>query len=83
MTLGCSIKGFYQFCHSVICINVSHLKNKYLGTLFIIVVNDDNNKIYLLAFDVGANEGMETWTLFLRCLQMFIEDVPNLAIISY
>lgn len=38
MTLGCLIRRFQQFYYLVICIDVSHLKGKYLESLFIVVV---------------------------------------------
>ncbi|XP_044492696.1 uncharacterized protein LOC123216324 [Mangifera indica] len=82
MCMGCSIRGFQQFCRPVICINASHLKGKYLGSLFIVVAKDGNNQIYPLAFGIGHKEGLDTWTPFLTYLRMCISDLPDLAIIS-
>ncbi|XP_044500271.1 uncharacterized protein LOC123221497 [Mangifera indica] len=82
MCMGCSIRGFQQFCRPVICIDASHLKGKYLGSLFIAVAKDGNNQIYPLAFGIGHKEGLDTWTPFLTYLRMCIGDLPDLAIIS-
>ncbi|XP_044479364.1 protein FAR1-RELATED SEQUENCE 5-like [Mangifera indica] len=82
MCMGCSIRGFQQFCRPVICIDASHLKGKYLGSFFIVVAKDGNNQIYPLAFGIGHKEGLDTWTSFLTYLRMCIGDLPDLAIIS-
>ncbi|XP_044500237.1 uncharacterized protein LOC123221453 [Mangifera indica] len=82
MCMGCSIRGFQQFCRPVICIDASHLKGKYLGSFFIAVAKDGNNQIYPLAFGIGHKEGLDTWTPFLTYLRMCIGDLPDLTIIS-
>ncbi|XP_044493319.1 uncharacterized protein LOC123216780 [Mangifera indica] len=82
MCIRYSIRGFQQFCLPVICIDASHLKGKYLGSLFIAVVKDGNNQIYPFAFGIRHKEGIDTWTSFLTYLRMCIGDLSDLAIIS-
>lgn len=44
MALGCFVWAFQQFCHPIICIDIAHLKGRYLKRLFIVIMKDDLGK---------------------------------------
>lgn len=59
MAMGCFIWVFQSNTCQVICIDSVFLKGRYHETLFIILVKDSNNQIYLLAFNMEDKEEIE------------------------
>ena len=56
MALGASISTFHTSIRTVITIDGTFLKAKYLGTLLVAACKDENNHIYLLCFGIGDSE---------------------------
>ncbi|XP_038719808.1 uncharacterized protein LOC120012454 [Tripterygium wilfordii] len=84
LALGPSLCGFRSSMRRAIVVDGTHLKGKYLGTLFIASALDGNNHIYPIVFDVGDSENNESWIWFFEKLQQAIslDDFSELAIIS-
>ena len=56
MAFDACISGFRSCCRAAIVIDGTHLKGKYKGILFIVIVMDGNDKIFSIAFGVGDIE---------------------------
>ncbi|XP_038713386.1 uncharacterized protein LOC120007256 [Tripterygium wilfordii] len=84
LALAPSLRGFRSSMRRVIAVDGTHLKGKYLGTLFIASALDGNNHIYPIAFGVGDSENNESWIWFFEKLRQAIslDDFSELAIIS-
>ena len=78
MYIGASLVGFHTSIRSVIAIDETFLKAKYLGTLFIVECKDGNNQIYPLAFGIGDSENDASWEWFLTKLHDAIGHVDDL-----
>ncbi|XP_038701913.1 uncharacterized protein LOC119998649 [Tripterygium wilfordii] len=82
MAIGPSLRGFRTCIRPVICVDGTHLKGKYLGTLFVATCLDGNNQVYPLAFGVGDSENDDAWTWFFEKLNGAIESMDSLVFIS-
>nr|KAJ0213752.1 hypothetical protein LSAT_V11C400191570 [Lactuca sativa] len=77
------IKAFQRCLLPIIFIDGSHLKTKYLGTMFLAIGLDGTNQILPIAFGVGRTKHGESWIWFLSRLKECIGGMPSLAFISY
>ncbi|XP_038719834.1 uncharacterized protein LOC120012484 [Tripterygium wilfordii] len=84
MAIGASLHGFQSSMHPVIVIDSTHLKGKYLGTLFVATALDGNEQIYPVAFGIVNYENNASWQWFFEKLRdvIAIEDFSRLCIIS-
>ncbi|WRX22746.1 Transposase [Theobroma cacao] len=65
-----------------IAIDVTHLKGKFKGVLFIAVCKDANECVYPVAFSIGHVEDEDSWTWFLSKLRNAIGCFENTMFIS-
>nr|KAJ0206656.1 hypothetical protein LSAT_V11C500267340 [Lactuca sativa] len=70
------------YVHPIIIIDGTHLKGKYLFTMFQTVGMDCNHQIHPIAFGVGKTENGESWIWFLSRLKECIRDMPYIPVIS-
>ncbi|XP_038693783.1 uncharacterized protein LOC119991509 [Tripterygium wilfordii] len=82
MAIGPSLRGFRTCVRPEICVDETHLKGKYLGTLFVATCLDGNNQVYPLAFGVGDSENDDAWTWFFEKLNGAIGSMDSLVFIS-
>ncbi|XP_038704741.1 uncharacterized protein LOC120000684 [Tripterygium wilfordii] len=84
MALGASLRGFRSAIRPVIAVDGTHLKGKYMGTLFVAAAQDGNKKIYPVAFGVGDSENNASWEWFFEKLRvaLALEDFSELSLIS-
>ncbi|XP_038686652.1 protein FAR1-RELATED SEQUENCE 6-like [Tripterygium wilfordii] len=84
MALGASLRGFWSAMRPVIAVDGTHLKGKYMGTLFVAAAQDGNKKIYPVAFGVGDSENNASWEWFFEKLRvaLALEDFSELSLIS-
>ncbi|XP_038711808.1 protein FAR1-RELATED SEQUENCE 6-like [Tripterygium wilfordii] len=84
MALGASLRGFRSAMQPVIVVDGTHLKGKYMGTLFVVAAQDGNKKIYPVAFGVGDSENNASWEWFFEKLRvaLALEDFSELSLIS-
>lgn len=77
-----SIAG-WSYCRPVIAVDVTFLKSKYRGVLFVVVSKDANNQIFPLCFGVADSENNEAYIWFfeemrkaiqVRCELVFLSD---------
>ncbi|XP_020423873.1 uncharacterized protein LOC109950210 [Prunus persica] len=66
----------------MIAVNVTHLKSKYKGVMFVPNTFDGNQNIYPLTFGIGDLETDASWHWFFTKLHEAIGEYPNLVIIS-
>lgn len=77
ISYGASACGF-SFCRSIIGLDGTHLKGKYLGILLTATAVDANNSLFPFAFAVVDAENDENWLWFLQILQDIIsKHAPN------
>ncbi|XP_038719964.1 uncharacterized protein LOC120012596 [Tripterygium wilfordii] len=84
MAIGASLRGFHSSMRPVIVVDGTHLKGKYLGTLFVATALDGNEQIYPVAFGIGDSENNASWQWFFEKLRdaITVEDFSRLCIIS-
>ncbi|XP_022880619.1 uncharacterized protein LOC111397883 [Olea europaea var. sylvestris] len=58
---GASIRGYMQYLRPVICVDDSHLKGPYKGTLLVATAQDSNKQIYPLARGIVDAETNKSW----------------------
>ena len=83
MVLSACIFGFRTSIRSVITIDHTFLKVKYLGTLFVDACKNGNNHIIPLCFRICDSENDAFWEWFLRKLHESIGHIDDLVVISY
>ncbi|KAJ9567802.1 hypothetical protein OSB04_003768 [Centaurea solstitialis] len=79
---GTSIRTFQRNLRPVVVIDGAHLKGRYLGTMFLAVGMDANNRCVPISFEVGRSENNETWTWFLSMFKECVGDIEGLVFIS-
>ncbi|KAK3031668.1 hypothetical protein RJ639_035036 [Escallonia herrerae] len=81
-----SIFGFLNACRSLLGLDRTVLKSKYLGTLLLATSFDGDSALYPLAFGVVDEENDENWMWFLselhNLLEINTENMPKLTILS-
>ncbi|XP_038717254.1 uncharacterized protein LOC120010540 [Tripterygium wilfordii] len=84
MAIGASLRGFQSSMRLVIVVDGTHLKGKYLGTLFVATALDENEQIYPVAFGIGDYENNASWQWFFKKLRdaIAVEDFLRLCILS-
>ena len=76
-----SIEG-WKFCRPIIVVDVTFLKEKHGGTLFVACAKDGNNGIFPLSFGVGELENNEACECFFNSLKKAIGEREELCIVS-
>ncbi|XP_022880557.1 uncharacterized protein LOC111397814 [Olea europaea var. sylvestris] len=66
----------------VICVDGSHLKGQYKGTLLVAAVQDVNLQIYPLAWSVVDGETNASWYWFFAKLKDVVDDSNQLVFVS-
>ncbi|XP_022893909.1 uncharacterized protein LOC111408374 [Olea europaea var. sylvestris] len=61
LAFGTSIRGYLHYLRLVICVDDSHLKDPYKGTLLLATVQDANKQIYPLAWGIVDAETNRSW----------------------
>ncbi|XP_022899243.1 uncharacterized protein LOC111412540 [Olea europaea var. sylvestris] len=59
LAFGASIQGYLHYMRPVICVDGSHLKGPYKGTLLLATAQDANKQIYSLAWGIVDAETMD------------------------
>lgn len=67
-----SIEGF-KFCRPFLCLDGTHIKNKYKGHMLAATGKNGNQGIYPLAFAIVDSEDENNWTWFLTNLYKILE----------
>ena len=60
--------GFLEGCRLFIRLNGCHLKDSFSGVVLIVVLMDNNNRLFLLTYMVVDSETKDFWKFFLHCL---------------
>lgn len=81
MSFAASIAD-WPHCRSVISVDGTFLKNKYLGTLLMACWLDANNHIFPLAFGIVGSETDESWEWFFQKLKSAILYREDLVFVS-
>ncbi|XP_022871589.1 uncharacterized protein LOC111390730 [Olea europaea var. sylvestris] len=79
---GASIRGYLQYMRPVICVDSSHLKSPYKGTLLLATAQDANKQIYPLAWGIVDAEMNKSWMWFLSNLKDLVGDSDELVFVS-
>ncbi|KAL5558900.1 hypothetical protein UlMin_035111 [Ulmus minor] len=66
----------------VICVDMPHLKGKYMGMMFTAVCKDSNNSIFSMAWGIGDVENDSLWLWFFTKLKQVYNNRPGLVIVS-
>ncbi|XP_022860655.1 uncharacterized protein LOC111381146 [Olea europaea var. sylvestris] len=82
LAFGASIRGYLHYMRPVICVDNSHLKGPYKGTLLLAIAQDANKQIYLLAWGIVYAETNKSWMWFLSNLKDLIGDSDELVFVS-
>ena len=82
MAIGGCIHGFILSIRSIVTIDVTFLKRKFKGTLYIATALDGTNQLYLITFGISDSENDASWGCFLIKLKEEISEVPNRVFIS-
>jgi hypothetical protein len=82
LAFGASIRGYIQYMRPVICVDGSHLKGPYKGTLLLATAQDANKQIYPLAWGIVDAETNKSWMWFLSNLKDLIGDSDELVFVS-
>lgn len=75
------IKGF-ALCKTIPQIDGTRIYGKYKGTLLMVVAQDDNSNIFLVAFALVEGETIGGWSCFLKNLKAHVAPQPKLYLIS-
>ncbi|XP_062114150.1 protein FAR1-RELATED SEQUENCE 3-like [Humulus lupulus] len=81
LSFDASLDG-WKHCRAIIVVDVTFLKTKCGGTLYVAYLKDGNNQIFLLAFGIGDSENDNAWIWFFRRLKEAIKDREHLCIVS-
>ncbi|XP_022891866.1 uncharacterized protein LOC111406718 [Olea europaea var. sylvestris] len=82
VAFGASIRGYMQYLRPVICVDGSHLKGPYKGTLLVATTQDGNKQIYPLTWEIVDAETNKSWKWFLSNLKDLIGDSEELVFVS-
>ncbi|XP_022897470.1 uncharacterized protein LOC111411142 [Olea europaea var. sylvestris] len=82
LAFGPSVRGFREYMRPVICVDGSHLKGQYKGTLLVAAVQDANLQIYPLAWSVVDGETNASWYWFFAKLKDVVDDSSQLVFVS-
>ncbi|XP_022893941.1 uncharacterized protein LOC111408408 [Olea europaea var. sylvestris] len=82
LAFGASIRGYLHYMRPVICVDSSHLKGPYKGTLLLTTAQDANKQIYPLAWGIVDTEMNRLWMWFLSNLKDLIGDSDELVFVS-
>ena len=78
---GCA-RSFKSSLRLLIALDGKHIRGKYPRALLIVVCQDDDHRLFPLAFAIVESEGYATWSWFLANLDETLEHVHNLTIVS-
>ncbi|XP_022883876.1 uncharacterized protein LOC111400718 [Olea europaea var. sylvestris] len=70
------------YLRPVICVDGSHLKGPYKGTLLVATAQDGNKQIYPLAWRIVDAETNKSWKWFMSNLKELIGDSEDLVFVS-
>ena len=73
----------FRHCKPVIQVDKTHLYGQYKGMLLIVVAQDGNQNIFLIAFMIVEGETMDAWYFFLFHLRKYVVTQDGVGIISY
>ncbi|XP_077215579.1 uncharacterized protein LOC143850199 [Tasmannia lanceolata] len=81
---GPSIRSFQRTLRSIVLVDGTHLRGKYLGILLIAVGVDGNNGLVPLAFGVVETENEDSWCWFLYLVKRHVlpEGIGALTLCS-
>ncbi|XP_077223984.1 uncharacterized protein LOC143857444 [Tasmannia lanceolata] len=81
---GPSIRSFQRTLRSIVLVDGTHLRGKYLGILLIAVGVDGNNGLVQLAFGVVETENEDSWCWFLYLVKQHVlpEGIGALTLCS-
>ncbi|XP_022842149.1 uncharacterized protein LOC111365876 [Olea europaea var. sylvestris] len=82
LAFGPSVCGFREYMRPVICVDGSHLKGQYKGTLLLAAAQNANLQIYPLAWSVVDGETNASWYWFFAKLKDVIDDSNQLVFVS-
>ena len=66
----------------VIAVDGTHLKGRYLGTMFVATAQDGNEQTYPIAFGYGDSENNSSWEWFLQTLKDALGHIDDLVLVS-
>ncbi|XP_012849558.1 PREDICTED: uncharacterized protein LOC105969346 [Erythranthe guttata] len=69
ISFGNSILNFHRGCRQMICLDGTHIKNKYKGCLLSAVSKDPNDELYTLAYAIVDAENDRNWEWFCNKLK--------------
>ncbi|KAI9194901.1 hypothetical protein LWI28_010028 [Acer negundo] len=81
MSLGSLIRGFQRYIRPVIVVDITHLKGRFGGTMFVATAQDGNKKVYQIAFGHGDSNNNLSWEWFLECLKGALGNIDDLVFI--
>ncbi|XP_022854521.1 uncharacterized protein LOC111375842 [Olea europaea var. sylvestris] len=79
LAFGTSIRGYIHYLRPVICVDGSHLKGPYKGTLLLTTGQNANKQIYLLAWGIVDAKTNRSWMWFMSNLKELIGDSTELV----
>ncbi|XP_022859737.1 uncharacterized protein LOC111380410 [Olea europaea var. sylvestris] len=81
LAFGASIRGYIQYLRPIVCVDGSHLKGPYKGTLLLTTAQDANKQIYPLAWGIVDSETNRSWMWFMSNLKDLIGDSDELVFV--
>ncbi|KAK2642469.1 hypothetical protein Ddye_024232 [Dipteronia dyeriana] len=81
MSLGASARGFQRCMRPVIVVDGTHLKGRFVGTMFVATAQDWNEQVYPIAFRYGDSKNNLSWEWFLDCLKGAFGHIDDLVFI--
>ncbi|XP_022891979.1 uncharacterized protein LOC111406842 [Olea europaea var. sylvestris] len=81
LAFGASVHGYMRYLRLVICVDGSHLKGPYKGTLLLATGQDVNKQIYPLAWGIVDAETNRSCMWFMSNLKELIGDSAELVFV--
>ncbi|KAK2653517.1 hypothetical protein Ddye_013373 [Dipteronia dyeriana] len=82
MSIGASLRGFRTCMRPVIFVDGTHLKGRFRGTMFVAIAQDENERVYPIAFGYDDSENNLSWEWLLDCLKGAPDHIDELVFIS-
>ncbi|XP_025625460.1 uncharacterized protein [Arachis hypogaea] len=73
----------FRHCKPLVSIDGTHLYGKYGGTLLLVIAQDGNSNILLIAFALVEEENTESWSYFLTNLRRHVTPQMGILVIFY
>lgn len=82
MAVEVFVRGLLNCIRPVIRVDATHCKGKYKGIMLVAMSIDSNKQVYPMTFGLSDKENDESWTWFMRRLQININVINEVVFVS-